>query len=59
VEATQGRQRQRFEGNGDVLANADMGPAEVREFCTVDDAGRNLVRAAMQQLPVSARAYHG
>jgi magnesium chelatase family protein len=58
VEAARERQRQRFAGNGDILANADMGPAEVREHCTVDDAGRNLLRAAMQQLHMSARAYH-
>ena len=35
-----------------------MGPAEVRTFCQVDDAGRTLLRAAMQQLQMSARAYH-
>ena len=35
-----------------------MGPAEVRDYCTVDDAGRSLLRAAMQQLQMSARAYH-
>ena len=35
-----------------------MGPGEVREFCVVDEAGRSLLRAAMQQLHMSARAYH-
>jgi magnesium chelatase family protein len=40
------------------LTNADMGPAEVREYCPFDDAGRSLRRAAMQQLQMSARAYH-
>jgi magnesium chelatase family protein len=57
VEAARKRQRQRFEGS-DPLSNADMGPAEVREFCPVDDAGKTLLRAAMQQLHMSARAYH-
>ena len=57
VEAARDWQRQRFEGSG-LLSNADMGPAEVREFCQVDEAGRNLLRAAMQQLHMSARAYH-
>jgi magnesium chelatase family protein len=58
-------QRQRFEGavggaNGNVplLCNADMGPAEVREYCLLDDAGRSLLRAAMTQLGMSARAFH-
>ena len=58
VEAARDRQRRRFEGSGGMLSNADMGPAEVREHCSVDDAGRNLLRAAMQQLHMSARAYH-
>ena len=31
---------------------------EAAQHCTVDDAGRNLLRAAMQQLHMSARAYH-
>jgi magnesium chelatase family protein len=57
VEAARDRQRQRFEGTA-LLTNADMGPAEVREYCPVDDAGRSLLRAAMQQLQMSARAYH-
>jgi magnesium chelatase family protein len=41
-----------------LLANADMGPAEVRDYCRVNDAGKSLLRAAMQQLHMSARAYH-
>jgi magnesium chelatase family protein len=35
-----------------------MGPAEVREYCQLDDAGRSLLRAAMEQLQMSARAFH-
>ena len=57
VEAARERQRQRFAGTH-LLSNADMGPAEVREFCPVDEAGKSLLRAAMQQLHMSARAYH-
>jgi magnesium chelatase family protein len=53
-------------GNVNLLVNADMGPAEVREYCRLDDAGKSLVRsapqggtqAAMQQLGMSARAFH-
>jgi magnesium chelatase family protein len=41
-----------------MQTNADMGPAEVRQHCALDEAGRSLVRAAMQQLGLSARAYH-
>jgi magnesium chelatase family protein len=57
VEAARARQRARFEGTR-LLTNADMGPAEVRDFCRLDDAGRSLLRAAMKQLHMSARAYH-
>lgn len=39
-------------------ASANMGPAEVREYCRVDDASKSLLRAAMQQLHMSAHAYH-
>ncbi len=35
-----------------------MGPAEVHTFCEVDAAGQKLLKAAMQQLHLSARAYH-
>ena len=35
-----------------------MGPAEIRQFCRVDEEGRNLIKAAMQQLHLSARVYH-
>jgi len=58
VEAARQRQRQRFAASERLLCNADMGPAEVREYCPLDDAGRGLLRAAMQQLHLSARAYH-
>jgi magnesium chelatase family protein len=57
VEAARQRQRQRFAGTK-LLCNADMGPAEVREYCRIDEAGRGLMRAAMQQLQLSARAFH-
>jgi magnesium chelatase family protein len=30
----------------------------VRQYCEVDPAGKALLRAAMQQLHMSARAYH-
>jgi magnesium chelatase family protein len=35
-----------------------MGPAEVREYCQVDKSGRSLLKAAMQQLAMSTRAFH-
>jgi magnesium chelatase family protein len=41
-----------------ISCNADMRPAEVRQYCQLDDTGRSLMRTAMSQLQLSARAYH-
>jgi magnesium chelatase family protein len=41
-----------------VSCNGEMRPAEIREFCELDAAGQSLIRAAMRQLHLSARAYH-
>jgi magnesium chelatase family protein len=57
VERARETQRQRFDGTP-LTCNADMGPGEVRKVCRLDQAGRSLVRAAMQQLQMSARAFH-
>jgi magnesium chelatase family protein len=35
-----------------------MGPAEIGQFCQVDGAGQSLLKAAMQRMNLSARAYH-
>jgi magnesium chelatase family protein len=57
VEAARERQRVRFEGTA-LSCNADMGPAEIRQYCQVDEAAQSLLKAAMQQMHLSARAYH-
>jgi magnesium chelatase family protein len=38
--------------------NTNMGPADIREHCALGDAPAALMRAAMTQLNLSARAYH-
>ena len=62
VERARETQRQRFAGGtlheSSLSSNADMGPTEVREICHLDETGRGLVKAAMQQLGMSARAFH-
>jgi len=57
VEGARERQRQRF-AETRISCNAEMGPGEVREYCRLEDAGRSLLRSAMQQLQMSARAFH-
>ena len=32
--------------------------AEVRKFCALDETGQALIQTAMNQLQLSARAYH-
>ena len=59
VEKARQIQRERFsDRNNGGMTNADMRVAEVRQFCELDDAGQQLVKAAMTQLQLSARAYH-
>ena len=71
VEAARQIQRERFttqnnledenahaiKGDG-ITCNADMRPAQVRQFCDLDETSRTLMRSAMSQLQLSARAYH-
>ncbi|RPJ22494.1 MAG: hypothetical protein EHM33_23370 [Chloroflexi bacterium] len=35
-----------------------MRVGEIRQFCRLQDEGQRLMRAAMMQLNLSARAYH-
>ena len=57
VQAARERQLTRFTGTK-MTCNAEMGPSEVRDFCKTDTSGERLLKAAMQQLHLSARAYH-
>jgi magnesium chelatase family protein len=57
VEAARAIQRERFKEIC-LQTNSDMGPAEIRQFCPLDETSTNLVKAAMQQMQLSARAYH-
>jgi len=60
VEAARQRQAERFAPleKAHVLVNGDMGPGAVQQFCPIDSAGKNLMRSAVQQMNLSARAYH-
>jgi magnesium chelatase family protein len=35
-----------------------MRPADVRKFCVLDESGQALMQTAMNQLQLSARAFH-
>ena len=57
VESARDRQNRRFAGT-DLTCNADMSPSEIREICVLPDAAQSLIRTAMRQMHLSARAYH-
>jgi len=57
VEAARTRQWARFEGTH-AASNAEMGIRELKRFCALDAAGEALLKAAVQRLGLSARAYH-
>lgn len=60
VQAARDIQQKCFSNNGssDIICNADMRIGEIRQFCKLQDEGQSLMRAAMTQLNLSARAYH-
>jgi magnesium chelatase family protein len=57
VTAARLRQHKRFEETG-LNANSEMTPKEIREYCQVEESGQSLMKAAMKQLYLSARAFH-
>lgn len=57
VVAARRRQAERFHGRVDVYKNADMSSRDIREFCTLDPTGEDLLKMAMAKLGLSARAY--
>ena len=57
VDAARAIQRERFKGTR-LACNAEMTPTEVREFCQVEESAQSLLKAAMKQLYLSARAFH-
>lgn len=57
IEAARKFQYERFSGTR-LACNAEMHTAEVRKFCALDDAGRSLMKSAVNQMKLSARAYH-
>jgi magnesium chelatase family protein len=61
VQVARDRQRARFlklDSKHLIFCNADMRVGEIRQFCKLQDEGQRLMRAAMSQLNLSARAYH-
>ena len=56
VESARQIQQQRF-ADTTIHANATMESKQIREYCQVDDQAQDLLRVAINQLGLSARAY--
>jgi magnesium chelatase family protein len=57
VVAARHRQQHRFRDTPRITCNARMGSRELRTFCTLDPATLEMLKAAMADLNLSARAY--
>ncbi len=64
VEAARERQRERYanqqmgKSTNPIARNADMRLAQIRQSCQLDKTSNSLIRTAMNQMQLSARAYH-
>lgn len=54
--AARERQLKRFEGT-DIRNNAQMDHSKTKKFCTIDHESRELLKKAMEELGLSARAH--
>ncbi|TCZ73683.1 YifB family Mg chelatase-like AAA ATPase [Flaviaesturariibacter aridisoli] len=57
VIAARVRQAGRFAGRDGLYCNAQMGSRLLKEVCVLNTAGQSLLKAAMEKLNLSARAY--
>jgi magnesium chelatase family protein len=52
-----GTQQERYARKRSVTCNARMGPRELKAYCALDEATKELLKFAMADLNLSARAY--
>ena len=57
VIAAREAQRRRFGDRRGIYSNSQIPAKDVREICRIDQAGQELLKAAMERLGLSARAY--
>jgi magnesium chelatase family protein len=57
VVAARRRQQERFRHKPKITCNARMGPRELKQFCQLDETTRELLKNAMTEYHLSARAY--
>ena len=57
VVAARRRQQERFKGKSRITCNARMGTKELKACCALDESTMELLKMAMNELKLSARAY--
>jgi magnesium chelatase family protein len=57
VETARTIQRRRFAGKPKIHCNARMGPKDIRQHCQLDETSHELLKLALNELNLSARAY--
>ena len=55
--AARKRQQERFKTKPKITCNARMGPRELKQYCALDEATMELLKFALSDLNLSARAY--
>jgi magnesium chelatase family protein len=51
------QQQMRFRSDKKINCNARMGPRQIKQHCKLTDESQELIRVAMRELNLSARAY--
>jgi magnesium chelatase family protein len=57
VIAARNRQQERFKDKPKITCNARMGTRELKQYCVLDETTMELLKFAMSDLNLSARAY--
>ena len=57
VVAARRRQQERFKAKPKITCNARMGTRELKQYCAIDESTMELLKFAMSDLNLSARAY--
>jgi magnesium chelatase family protein len=57
VIAARRRQNERFKGRAQVSCNARMSTRDLKQFCALDETSMELLKFAMSDMKLSARAY--
>ncbi len=57
VQRAREKQHARFHSDAKVNCNARMGPRQIKQHCKLTDESQELIRVAMTELNLSARAY--